>query len=67
VTVTKREILTVTSRDDDPKSMIDALLEMPQAARLVDIEHEAPLRNWTGHRFGTVPVTFTFERKATDE
>ena len=66
MTVTRHEILTVKSRDDDPKSLIDALLELPADAHLTDVEPSETMRNWEGHRYGTAPVTFTFQREATD-
>jgi hypothetical protein len=66
VTVTKRELLTVASIDDDPKAIINALLELPQDLHLTSIEISEERQNWAGHRFAAVPVTFTFERRTTD-
>lgn len=66
MTVKKHEILTVRSHDDDPKSIIDALLEMPPDTRLIDVEPDDVRINVMGHRFGLTPVTFTFRREVTD-
>lgn len=66
MTVTRHEVLTVTSLDDDPKSLIDALLELPPNVHLTEVEVPEVLRNWEGHRYGTTPVTMTFQREATD-
>ena len=66
MTVSRYEVLTVRSLDDDPKSLINALLELPPNVHLTDVEPGEVMRNWEGHRYGTNPVTMTFQREATD-
>lgn len=66
MTVRKHEVLTVVARDDDPKSMIDALSELPEDARLEQVDHEEPTRNFNGDRYGATRVTFTFRREVSD-
>lgn len=66
MTVSKRELLTVRAEDDDPKSIINALLQLPHDVHLTGSELSDTRRNFAGHRFQTAPVTFTFEREVTD-
>lgn len=66
MTVRREERLTVTSLDDDARSIAEAISEIPAGARLVDVELSAAHENAMGHRYGTRPVTFIFKREATD-
>ncbi|RUQ07025.1 hypothetical protein D8M34_06020 [Microbacterium sp. HSID17254] len=66
MTVRREERLTVSSRDDDALSIVQAISEIPAGARLVDVELDAEHHNVMGHRYGTRPVTFTFKREVTD-
>lgn len=66
MTVTKHEVLFVTTNGDDPQSIIDAMRELPKDATFVQTDGVESI-----HGFGTGPVitriTFEFRREVTNE
>lgn len=63
MTVTKHEILSVSSASD-PASLIAALNELPEDAEFMDADKEE-VANGFGHVFRKT-VLLTFRREATD-
>lgn len=63
MTLTKHEILTVTSAAD-PAALVAALGELPADAEFMDAEKE-DITNGMGHSYRKT-VSMTFRRKATD-
>ncbi|MFJ4173372.1 hypothetical protein [Microbacterium sp. NPDC089696] len=63
MTVTKHEILTVTS-PDSPAAMIAALSELPEDARFMGADRQEA-SNFAGHEYLSA-VSMTFRRRATD-
>lgn len=66
MTVTKHEILTVTTTGDDPQSIIEAMHDLPADATFVEVEGVESILGW-----GSVPIatqiTFLFRREVSDE
>lgn len=65
MTVTRHEILTVTTDGDDPQAVIEAMRNLPTDATFVSCESET-IGAFAGGVLHT-SLTFTFRREVTDE
>ncbi len=67
MTITKHEILTVTTAGDDPQSIINAMHALPADATFVEVEGVESIRDWGRPVPIITQITFTFRREVTDE
>lgn len=66
MTVTKHEVLTVTTNGDTPQAIIDAMRELPRDATFVQTEGIEVLAGW-GQASVLTQITFEFRREVPDE